>query len=281
MEIIGNEQDESVLISPAGSSYSGEDFDYNFSPDYRSIASLSESGGSDELIFRDTTGNESLVVNGRSIEISGGSGTHSFNHLDTAAFFSEAGGEDSAFLTDPDDGIRLIGNWNIAPETDPETDPSADPETAPSPEIVDDVRPSAQATSPAGGSAVTPAITDISGIASDIGSGVSRVRVRVQRLGVSPAEFWNGAAWSTTSAFLDADVQTSGDSWTWTLADVDLTVPARYRVRVIAIDNAGNTSRAAQNPATDFSSEIADDDPPPAQATSPAGGSTVTPAITD
>ena len=67
VEIIGNEQDESVLISPAGSSYSGEDFDYNFSPDYRSIASLSESGGSDELIFRDTTGNESLVVNGLSL----------------------------------------------------------------------------------------------------------------------------------------------------------------------------------------------------------------------
>lgn len=49
------------------------------------------------------------------IEISGDSGTHSFNHLDRAAVFSEAGGEDRASLTDPDSTVRLTGDWNVAP----------------------------------------------------------------------------------------------------------------------------------------------------------------------
>ena len=115
VEIIGNDEDESVRINPARCIYCGDDFDYIFSADYRSIASMEESGGFDRLIFRDTPGNESLVVNGKSIEISGDSGTHSFNHLDRAAVFSEAGGEDSASLTDPDATVRLTGDWDIAP----------------------------------------------------------------------------------------------------------------------------------------------------------------------
>ena len=115
VEITGNDQDESVRISINRCIYCGDDFDYVFSRNFRSFASLAESGGRDRLIFRDTTGNESLVVNGSSIEISGDRGSHSFDNLDSAALFSQAGGEDSATLTDPDAVVRLTGDWNVAP----------------------------------------------------------------------------------------------------------------------------------------------------------------------
>ena len=119
--------------------------------------------------------------------------------------------------------------------------------------ITDTDAPTAEATSPADGSDDTvPDFTDISGIANDDISGISRVRVRVQRLGVSPAEFWNGAAWVTVSSFRDTILDGNGTSTTWTLPQVDLSIPGNYRVRVISIDNEGNVSQASQNPRTDF-----------------------------
>ena len=63
VEITGNDEAESVRISINRCIYCGDDFDYVFSRNFRSFASLLESGGRDRLIFRDTTGNESLVVN--------------------------------------------------------------------------------------------------------------------------------------------------------------------------------------------------------------------------
>ena len=115
LEITGNDKDETVRIATNGSVYFGDGFEYIFSRNYRSFESLADSGGMDRLIFRDSPGNESLVINGSSVEISGDRGTHSFDHFDLARLFSQSGGEDSASLSDPDDSINLIGDWDVAP----------------------------------------------------------------------------------------------------------------------------------------------------------------------
>ena len=75
--------------------------------------------------------------------------------------------------------------------------------------------------------------------------------MRIQQLGVSPATFWNGSSFGNTSTFLDANLDSEGTSWT--LPNVSLDNIGSYRIRVIAIDNAGNVSQASQNPQTVFS----------------------------
>ena len=66
--------------------------------------------------------------------------------------------------------------------------------------------PFAQTTSPADGDIITPSVLDVTGSSSDDQSGTTRVRVRIQQLGVSPASFWNGTAFTDTSTFLDANL---------------------------------------------------------------------------
>ena len=118
-------------------------------------------------------------------------------------------------------------------------------------EASDSVKPVAETTSPSDGHEIAASLTNITGTASDNDSGVSAVRVRVQRLGVLPSLFWNGNTWTTTSTYINANLDASSTSWT--LPNVDLSVPANYRIRVIAQDNAGNSANALDNPKTDFS----------------------------
>ena len=66
----------------------------------------------------------------------------------------------------------------------------------------DSILPTAQATSPANNSTVAPGNLDVTGTAFDADSGVNRVRVRVQRLDLSPKLYWNGTAWTPTSTYL-------------------------------------------------------------------------------
>ena len=116
--------------------------------------------------------------------------------------------------------------------------------------IDDDTIPFADVSAPANGSIVSAGVMPISGVASDDASGVERVLVRVHRLGVSPAEYWNGSAWTPSSVYLEANVSAGGANWT--LPDVDLTQAGRYRIRLQVLDAAGNRSRPLDNPRTDF-----------------------------
>ena len=117
--------------------------------------------------------------------------------------------------------------------------------------VPDNIDPTAQAAVPGGGNPVTaPDTIEISGTAFDASSGVSRVRVRVQQLGLPDPSFWNGTAFTGTSVFLDADLSSDGTSWT--LPGVILNTAGSYRIRVIAHDHAGNIAQAAENPRTDF-----------------------------
>ena len=114
--------------------------------------------------------------------------------------------------------------------------------------------PTAAVTSPADNSTISPnGSADITGTAFDADSGISRVRVRVQQLGITPRLYWNGNAWTESSAYPDATVNENGTAWT--LPGVDLTNPGNYRIHIYAYDNAGNIATSADNPRTGFSTE--------------------------
>ena len=149
---------------------------------------------------------------------------------------------------------------------------SKNPRTDFSVGAIDSTDPIAQAATP-GDPVFAPDTIDITGTAFDADSGVSRVRVRVQQLGVTQARFWNGTAFDSASTFLDANLSSDGTSWT--LPGVVLDTTGSYRVRVIAHDNAGNVAQAAENPRTDFL-VVPDNIDPTAQAAVPGGGNPVT-----
>ena len=145
-----------------------------------------------------------------------------------------------------------------------------------------DVRaPSAQVSSPTPGGTINEGTVDISGTASDDQSGVSRIRIRIQQLGVSPALFWNSTAFTPNSTFVDATL----NGTEWTLPNVNLDAAGDYRILLIAHDNAGNVSQASANPRTDFSVFTAsppDEVNPFAETTSPVDGDSNIPiAVTD
>ena len=119
--------------------------------------------------------------------------------------------------------------------------------------VADSELPVAEATSPANASSMSPNTVDITGTAFDADSGISRVRVRVQQLGITPRLYWNGNAWTESSAYPDATVNENGTAWT--LPGVDLTNPGNYRIHIYAYDNAGNIATSADNPRTGFSTE--------------------------
>ena len=138
---------------------------------------------------------------------------------------------------------------------------------------VDTEIPFAQVTSPADGAIINATQQSISGIASDNDSDVDRVRVRLRRLRTSPALYWNGNAWTSSSFWLEAKL--SADNSTWTLTDIDLSTPADYRINLIVRDQAGNAARTADIPSSDFSVASSDTEIPFAQVTSPADGAIV------
>ena len=103
----------------------------------------------------------------------------------------------------------------------------------------DTTEPGTAITSPADSSVISPAITTVAGTAPDSESGADTVRVQLQRLDTSPRQYWNSSAWTTTAGFL-ADAVVSANGTDWTLANVDLTNPGSYRIRIRVNDNAGN-----------------------------------------
>ena len=141
--------------------------------------------------------------------------------------------------------------------------------------LVDRINPTGEATNPADGSTITQNSSfTIAGNASDE-SGIQSVILRVERIDVSPIQFWNGTIWQTDSIFLDASsIDSNGN---WTLEDVDLMEPGDYRVRLGITDTVGNTAASNQNPRTNFEVISSDNTDPTGEATNPADDSTITP----
>ena len=118
----------------------------------------------------------------------------------------------------------------------------------------DTTMPIAEATIPAHATSISPSTTNISGIASDSGSGVYRVLVRVQQSSAVPVLYWNGTQWTSNSTFVEASVNQNGTNWT--LPNVDLNSIGNYRIRLRVFDNAGNRANPLDNPNTDFNVEL-------------------------
>ena len=95
VQVNGNESDETLRIIPTGTLYFGDGFNYFFNRFFRNFESLEGSEGNDRLIYRDSEGDESLLISGNDIEISSDRESHSFIDLDGASLYSEAGGQDS------------------------------------------------------------------------------------------------------------------------------------------------------------------------------------------
>ena len=142
----------------------------------------------------------------------------------------------------------------------------------------DTVIPVAAVSSPLHNMTIAAGVTDITGSASDSGSGVDRVRVRIHRVGVLPTEFWNGSSWTTTASYLDAQINDNG---TWILPDVVVNVPGRYRVRLIAHDAAGNIARVTDTPLSDFIVKSSDSIKPSAMVVTPSNNSILSPGFAD
>jgi len=135
----------------------------------------------------------------------------------------------------------------------------------------DNKPPEAETTSPDDISEINSGAYQISGSVTDDDSGVNKVLVRIQRVGTSPALYWNDNAWTDSAKWLEASLDSAGSTEsTWSLANVDLTVPADYRVLLRAFDNAGNHATAGSNPNTVFTVLSDDDMRPEAETTSPA-----------
>ena len=118
-------------------------------------------------------------------------------------------------------------------------------------EALDDVLPDttdpiAVVTTPADGMEIDVTSSyQLEGSYSDDQSGVNWVRVRIQRLGVSPNEYWNGTVWSEVAAWVNVELDGSDG---WVLSGVDFSEAGSYSIRLISRDNAGNLSSAAENP---------------------------------
>ncbi len=127
----------------------------------------------------------------------------------------------------------------------------------------DTVDPVISVSSPADGSTIGLGTHTVAGTASDPGSGVSRVRLTVQRR--SDRAFWNGTSWQ--SSFVSM-VPTGGTSWS--LAGVSFDQTGEYWIRPWAKDNAGNVAKYSENAITKITVSAAG--PPP--TTTPSTTST-------
>jgi hypothetical protein len=79
--------------------------------------------------------------------------------------------------------------------------------------------------------------TDLCGTASDTGSGVASVRLRIQRSNNN--QYWTGTAWQTAAATFTA---TGTTSWSAALPTTKLANGVTYTVTAWTVDQAGNVS---------------------------------------
>ncbi len=113
--------------------------------------------------------------------------------------------------------------------------------------VFDKTPPLAAVTNPSNGVLVTN-LASVSGTASDVGSGLVSVKLRLQR--GNDSMFWNGMAWGMADAPLD--VVTNAGNWSRTTgmpSGMDL-LDGTYRLSVTALDNAGFSTNSATNSIT-------------------------------
>ena len=144
--------------------------------------------------------------------------------------------------------------------------------------IPDTTDPTGTVTQPLHGSEIEPAASyDLAGTYGDDQSGVAWLRTRIQRLGVSPAEYWNGSSWTSSVSWLDASL---ADDGSWSLSGVDFSEEGRYRIRLNIRDNAENVASPTENPLTDIdvvAAVIPDTTDPTGTVTQPLNGSQIQP----
>jgi predicted CXXCH cytochrome family protein len=105
---------------------------------------------------------------------------------------------------------------------------------------IDNVAPSAAVTDPVTGATLVGATKTVSGTATDAGTGVAAVAVRIMR---SDGLYWNGSTWSATPTF-KAVVGTTSWTYSWSL-DPGQTGTATYSIDASATDSAGNSAVSA------------------------------------
>ena len=91
--------------------------------------------------------------------------------------------------------------------------------------------------------ASSSSVTALKGMVEDDDSGVAFVFVQILRR--TDTQFWNGAAWQTSPAWVRASLQGTR----WSLNNIDLSTEAFYDVRLNARDHAGNVATGAENSA--------------------------------
>jgi len=145
-------------------------------------------------------------------------------------------------------------------------------------ELPDQTDPTGAVTSPIDGSVIEASSSyELEGTYDDDQSGVDWLRVRIQRLGVSPAEYWNGTSWQVGTSWQEADLDEDGN---WKLPEVDFSQPGKYRTRLNIRDNAGNIAAPAETPANNIeviSVALPDTTDPTVTAADPAEGAVITP----
>ena len=104
------------------------------------------------------------------------------------------------------------------------------------------------------------------------------MRVQVRQVGISPLLFWDGDAWVTRAAYVEADLHNNGS---WTLPDVELTAAGSYRVLLTVDDNNGNTGTWRDYVINNFQVRSSDSAKPVAQVLTPAAGSILSPGTID
>lgn len=89
---------------------------------------------------------------------------------------------------------------------------------------------------------------EVRGRASDTRTGVSEVRVQVERID-GESGYWNQDRFQMDPAWNVATVRSTvtPDQIRWSIGHVDFGQPGRYAIRLSAVDNAGNRSRSTAN----------------------------------
>ena len=96
---------------------------------------------------------------------------------------------------------------------------------------------------------VSPRLSRFTGGADDNGTGVDCVRVQIERRAVE-RDYWNGVAWQPSPFWVRASLLQTETALKWRVFEVDMFDSGEYVVRVSVFDQAGNRSRAQENPIT-------------------------------
>jgi putative cell wall-binding protein len=134
---------------------------------------------------------------------------------------------------------------------------------------VDNVGPVTAISTPLSGAMLTGSSKEITGTATDAGSGVASVELTIQR--DSDSKYWDGSGWVTAQTWVAAN---GTDSWTysWVFDPANQDATPNYTIIARGTDNAGNTGADSASV-----TDVAIDNVGPVTAvTAPANGEILT-----